>query len=78
MGNFHFKQAGVFHLQKLQYLVREITGLRYKLNDHESLSSLIEQVVNMSDERVNEEFALFYDNCWPCTQEYISSELLIK
>ena len=76
MSKFHFKQAGVFHLQKLQYLVREITGLRYKLNSTESLTSLIREVIHISDKRVEKEFVLFYANCWPCTQEYISSELM--
>lgn len=78
MTKLHFKQAGVFHLQKLQILIREKTGLRYKLSDTDSLVSLIQEIVNHYDESLDQEFQLFYQNCWPCTQEYITTEFLPK
>jgi hypothetical protein len=78
MTKFHFKQAGVFHLQKLKYLLSELTGVRYHLNEPESLNSLIMEAMNCSDERVIQEFSVFHANCWPCTQEYISSKLMAR
>jgi hypothetical protein len=78
MSILHFKQAGVYHLQKLQHLIREKTGVRYKLGNEESLFLLIKEAIKHHDKAIHDEFLLFYSNCWPSTQAYIESEILPK
>lgn len=75
MNLFHFKQAGVFHLQRL-HMVSERTGMRYKSSNQQSLNNLIVEAFQNNDEGMRREFVLVYNNCWPATQQHIATEVL--
>jgi len=77
MADFHFKQAGVFHLKRLEGTMRKKYGKRYRLSDESSIKALIWDAIELNDIELMGEFTKFFINCWPETQSYICKNQLI-
>ena len=77
MSDFHLKQAGVYHLKRMDSLMRIKCDKRYRLSDDEDIKRLLWDAVSLNDVELISEFTLFFINCWPITQTYIRRQALV-
>ncbi|MFT5717317.1 MAG: hypothetical protein ACJAWS_002613 [Oleiphilaceae bacterium] len=77
MSEFHFKQAGVYHLTRMSTLMRIKLDKRYRLSDDGDVKKLLWDAVSLDERDLISEFILFYIHCWPETQSYICQNKLI-
>ena len=77
MSEFHFKQAGVYHLERMSTLMRMKFGKRYRLSEDESIRQLLWDALSLNDSELTSAFTLFFINCWPETQSHICQQALV-